>query len=395
VLTGTGTAVVKVKAGMNEAHLAMRFVTVTGITGVPASGTAGVTLALNGTVNPANATNQAIVWTVKTDSGTGAGISNGNRLSTTGVGTVTVTATIANGTAVGTDYTQDFNITINPPPGTHMTPTLSGVSVPFRYVPAGSFRRDSTAANITITKGYWMGETEVTQELFQAVMGVNPSYFDNSIGREPDSGELQNQRPVEMVSWYDAIAFCNKLSLLDSKEPVYSVISVPDWNTVTIPTIDDPDWNNATMDTTKDGYRLPTEMEGMWAAIGADKTVQPNTTGYNKPFAGSTGSNSIGDCVWYDDNSNSKTHEVGKKAANELGLYDMSGNVVEWCWDRHGSYPGVDQTDPQGASLGTERVYRSSGYNHSAGSMRLGNRGHSTPQFLGSNQGFRVVCPQF
>jgi formylglycine-generating enzyme required for sulfatase activity len=272
--------------------------------------------------------------------------------------------------------------------------TISGVSVPFRYVPAGSFRRDGTAANISIiTRGYWMGETEVSQVLFQAVMGTNPSGFTGSA----DSGEVQNRRPVEQVSWYAAIAFCNKLSLFDGKEPVYSVSGINDWANLAygaIPTSSNATWNAAVMDTSKNGYRLPTEMEWMWAALGADKTIQPNTTGYGKAFAGSTGSNSIGNYVWYYSNSNNKTHEAGKKQANELGLYDMSGNVWEWCWDRYGTYPGGTQTDYRGPDSGTYRVARGGGWDISASYCAVAGRGISDPDFWYDDLGFRlVVCP--
>jgi formylglycine-generating enzyme required for sulfatase activity len=236
-----------------------------------------------------------------------------------------------------------------------------------------------------------MGETEVTQELFEAVMGINPSSFTSGA----DSGETQNQRPVENVSWYDAIAFCNKLSLLGNKEPVYSVSGVTDWNTVTIPTSGDATWNAADMDTTKNGYRLPTEMEWMWAAMGAD-TANPgqlNTTGYDKAFAGSTGSNSIGDYAWYDSNSGNKTHEVGKKAANELGLYDMSGNVREWCWDWYGAYGSGSQADPRGAPMGTtERIRRGGSWIDSASHAGLASRYSNSPFITGAYYGFRVVC---
>jgi formylglycine-generating enzyme required for sulfatase activity len=419
VLIGTGSTTVTVKVGRNEARVLMRavpsdesppedappvdtFIAVTNITGIPTSGTVGVNLTLNGTVSPENATNQAIVWSVKTSGGTGAGINSGNILLTTGAGTVVVTATIANGKVGGTDYTQDFSITINPPPGDQMTSTISGVSVPFRYVPAGSFQRDDTAANVTtITTGYWMGETEVTQELFEAVMGIGtkPSNFTNN--PEDGSADGWKKLPVEQVSWYAAIAFCNKLSLLDSKEPVYSVTvsgsEVP-WATLAysaIPPSDDTDWDAATMDTTKNGYRLPTEMEWMWAAMGADTTSQPNTTGYLKAFAGSTGSNSIGDCVWYYVNSNYKTHEGGKKQANELGLYDMSGNVSEWCWDWYATYDSGSQADPRGASSGTYRVLRGGGWNGGATYARSADRNNSTPSYRDNALGFRLARPQF
>jgi formylglycine-generating enzyme required for sulfatase activity len=291
--------------------------------------------------------------------------------------------------AVGADYTQDFNITVATP-GQLSTHLISGVSVPFRYVPAGSFQRDGTTGNISvITNGYWMSETEVTQELFAAVMGTNPSSFTSG----PAGSEIQNKRPVEHVNWYAAIAFCNKLSLAAGKEPVYSVGSI-NWGTLVygdIPTSDNPAWNAATMNTTKNGYRLPTEMEWMWAAMGADKTSQPNTTGYTKAFAGSNGSNNIGDYAWYDSNAGSKTHEVGKKNANELGLKDMSGNVFEWCWDWYSSYPPGEETDYTGAGSGTGRVYRGGCWFYNASYCTVAARISSYPSSGYDNLGFRVV----
>jgi formylglycine-generating enzyme required for sulfatase activity len=279
-----------------------------------------------------------------------------------------------------------------------MTRTLNGVNVPFRYVPAGSFmlRQDGTATSppdltMTISQGYWMGETEVTQELFQAVMGTNPSNFTSGAA----SGEIQNRRPVEKVNWYDAIAFCNKLSLAAGKDPVYSVGGITDWAALSydsIPTVDDSTWNAATMDMSKNGYRLPTEMEWMWAAMGADKTSQPNTTGYDKAFVGSNGSNNIGDYAWYYDNAGSKTHEVGKKTENELGLKDMSGNVFEWCWDWYSSYPTGEETDYTGAGSGTYRVGRGGSWHHGASYCPVADRSSGDPGNRGIYLGFRVVC---
>jgi formylglycine-generating enzyme required for sulfatase activity len=285
-----------------------------------------------------------------------------------------------------------------PPPtaGQSSTHALNGISVRFRYVPAGSFQRDDTAENVSvITKSYWMSETEVTQELFYAVMGTNPSYFTSGAA----SGETQNKRPVENVSWYAAIAFCNKLSLANGKDPVYSVSGV-DWTTLVyndIPTSNNGDWNAATWDKSKNGYRLPTEMEWMWAAMGADTSEQPNVTGYTKGYAGSSegggGQTNIGDYAWYDTNSDNKTHEVGKKTANELGLKDMSGNVWEWCWDRHNnSYPAEKQTDYAGAASGVGRVIRGGGWQHNASTCVVSYRGAHAPGVGDHYSGFRVVC---
>jgi formylglycine-generating enzyme required for sulfatase activity len=292
---------------------------------------------------------------------------------------------------VGTDYTQDFKIPVN----LQMTRTINGVSVPFRSVPAGTFQRDSTATNITIiTNGYWMGETEVTQKLFLEVMGVNPSSFTSGA----EVGEDQNKRPVEQVTWYEAIAFCNKLSIVDGKEMVYSVSGI-NWASLAysaIPTSYDTTWNAATMDTGKNGYRLPTEMEWMWAAMGAD-TVNPgqlNTTGYDKAFAGSSESNSVGGYAWYSGNSGSKTHEVGKKAANELGLYDMSGNVFEWCWDWYGNYPSGNQTNNAGTASSPNRVIRGGRWSDNAPLCTVAYRNVNNPNGKLNSIGLRVMCRQ-
>jgi formylglycine-generating enzyme required for sulfatase activity len=236
-----------------------------------------------------------------------------------------------------------------------------------------------------------MSETEVTQELFQAVMGTNPSSFSSGAAE----GETQNRRPVENVNWYDAIAFCNKLSLANGKEPVYSVSGVTDWAGLAygaIPPDDNAAWNAATWDKSKNGYRLPTTTEWVWAAMGADKTIQPNTTGYDKDFAGSDGTNSIGDYAWYDTNSGSKTHEVGKKLPNELGLRDMSGNVWEWCWDRW-SYPSGETTDYDGADSGTNRPFQGGGWYFSASYCAVSIGVSSSPNSRDNYLGFRVVCP--
>jgi uncharacterized repeat protein (TIGR02543 family) len=222
--------------------------------------------------------------------------------------------------------------------GEQIIRTINGVPVHFRYVPSGSFQYNATAGNVaTITTAYWLGETEVTQELYQAVMGYNLSALQDN----PAPGETQNKRPAENMTWYDVIDFCIKLSQADGREPVYTMTGrTPAEGQITAAEV--------SADFDKNGYRLPTEMEWMWAAIGADTTAQPNTTGYTKGYAGSTETGNaqanIADYVWYGTTSGGGsgtslvdgtpvTHEVGKKLPNELSLYDMSGNVDEWLWD--------------------------------------------------------------
>jgi formylglycine-generating enzyme required for sulfatase activity len=157
------------------------------------------------------------------------------------------------------------------------------------------------------------------------------------------------------------------------------------------------------MDGSKNGYRLPTEMEWMWAAMGADKTSQPNTTGYSKAFAGSSGSNSIDDYAWYrtETNGSDRTHEVGTKTANELGLQDMSGNVWEWCWDwfdgtsgSSGTVAGTGTlTDYTGAASGSSRVRRGGSWGGVASYCAAAFRGSGSPAGQYDYLGFRFGCP--
>jgi formylglycine-generating enzyme required for sulfatase activity len=311
----------------------------------------------------------------------------------------TVTHSAGTGTSLTVTITFPATDSVLPPSaGELKTLTLSEVSVNMRYVPAGKFQRNATAANVSvITKGYWLAETETTQELFNAVMESNPSSFSSS----PAAGETQEKRPVEQVNWYHAIAFCNKLSIANSKQAVYSVKvsgTEVDWSSLTfaqIPTTNNTDWDAATMDTSKNGYRLPTEMEWMWAAMGADKTSQPNTTGYSKTYAGSveSGTTNIGNYAWYSSNSANKTHEAGKKTANELGLKDMTGNVDEWCWDWSGEIPSDEQTDFTGPVSGTYRRTCGGFWDSATSNCTVIFRGGGLPYVAGYDSGFRFACP--
>jgi formylglycine-generating enzyme required for sulfatase activity len=279
-----------------------------------------------------------------------------------------------------------------------------------RYVPAtpdGGFQRDRTAANKTvINQGYWIAETEVTQELFQAVMGANPSFFDGSSGTDAllshstVPGETQAKRPVEKVSWYDAIAFCNKLSLKDGRTPAYSVSGISDWATLAysaIPTRENYNWDSATINAGADGYRLPTEMQWMWAAMGATKGgTMVTTTGYDKGYAGSaegSGQTNLGDYAWYNKNADNKTHEAGKKLANELGLFDMNGNVDELCWDWSGTYKTGTITNDTGEASGSARVIRGGSWMQVNSRSTVASRSSCSAGFKDVWVGFRFVCP--
>ena len=241
--------------------------------------------------------------------------------------------------------------------------------VAMRYVPSGSFLLARTGPTMTISKAFLMAETEITQELWQEVMGdsdnnPNPSHHQGSMRLPAEgSGDIQEKRPVEDVTWYDAIEFCNELSKKMGKEEVYTITNI-----VRVKAGDQYGdyWLKSilkatvTADFSKNGYRLPTEMEWIWAAMGADaeNEGEVNTTGYRKAYAGgpkngySTGINNYS---WYWQNplTDGVTHEVGKLYPNELGLYDMSGNVWEWCWDLFGLHPKENTTDYKGDASNT------------------------------------------
>jgi len=212
---------------------------------------------------------------------------------------------------------------------------------------------DETKHDVILTQSYLVGETEVTQGLYQEVMGTNPSWF-TACGSEC---------PVETVSWFDAVAFSNALSEREGLPTCYAISG----EVVTM-----PDGLHC------GGFRLPTEAEWEVAARGGQDLKY-------------SGSNNIDEAAWYGENSSNTTHPVRQKKPNGFGLYDMSGNVLEWCWDWYGSYGTTSVTDPLGPDVGSDRVKRGGSWNYSPRSTRAAFRYSYTPSFRYSNLGLRLI----
>ena len=228
-------------------------------------------------------------------------------------------------------------------------PVKKGISIEMVKVEAGTFMMGATSEmenpyswekpvhQVTLPHDYYMGKYEVTQALWQAVMGSNPSYFKG------------DDLPVEQVSWGDCQEFISKLNSMTGRK-----------------------------------FRLPTEAEWEYAARGGRKSK-----GYQY-----SGSSNISDVAWYDGNSGNKTHPVGTKQANELGIYDMSGNVYEWCQDWKGSYVNSSQTNPTGAVSGSYRVYRGGSWYYDARYCRSSYRNSGAPGCRLNRLGLRLVLSE-
>ena len=224
--------------------------------------------------------------------------------------------------------------------------TINGVSYEMVWVEGGTFRMGATSEqgsdawdfekpvhSVTLS-GYYIGKTEVTQALWKAVMGSNPSFFEG------------DNLPVEQVSWDDCQEFIRELNAL-----------------------------------TGQNFRLPTEAEWEFACRGGN-----NSRGYKY-----SGSNYIDNVAWYEDNSGEKTHPVATKLPNELGIYDMTGNVLEWCSDWYGDYSSGAQTNPKGPDSGSGRVSRGGSWYNSARFCRSSLRCNIYPTRRLNSLGLRLA----
>ncbi len=249
----------------------------------------------------------------------------------------------------------------------------TSITAPERMVliPAGTFlmgspeseaERDSdeTQHEVTISKDFWMNQYEVTQGEWEAVMGSNPSGFKGT------------NLPVEQVSWYEVIEYCNKRSEQEGLTPAYKI-----------------NGNNVTWNRNANGYRLPTEAEWEYACRAG--TTTPFSTGNNL----TTSQANYNGNYPYNGNAKGtyreKTTAAGSFAANPWGLYDMHGNVWEWCWDWYGSYESGSQTDPVGAASGSYRVERGGSWGSSAAYVRSAYRSINSPDGRFNDLGFRVA----
>jgi formylglycine-generating enzyme required for sulfatase activity len=220
-----------------------------------------------------------------------------------------------------------------------LPPRKNSIGMDMKLIPAGKFTMGDGGHQVTLTQPFSLGVYEVTQEQYERVMGTNPSDFNGA------------KNPVEQVSWEDAVEFCRKLSALPEEKAAGHV------------------------------YRLPTDAEWEYAC----------RAGTTTEYCFGDDENQLGDYAWYDENSGDRTHPVGQKKPNAWGLYDMHGNVWEWCQDWYADLPAGAVTDPTGPSTGSDRVSRGGCWIYGSDNCRSANRIRNSPGRRSGILGFRVL----
>ena len=375
---GTTTITVKTEDGEKTAtcSVTVKYIMVSGISFYQTSITLDVdeSITLTATIKPNNATNKNISWS-----------SSDEKVAT--VDTNGLVKALKEGTATITAKTEDR--------GYAATCKVTVVKSLFVQIPACTFAMGSTSSgasdkeqpvhNVTLSS-YFICEHEVTQREY-----LKYCYYSSSNTPSSGAGKGDNY-PVYYVSWYDAVVYCNLRSIDEGLTPCYKVGDETDptkWEGIRSdnnanpryfgPDFSNDNWNQMTCDWSANGYRLPTEAEWECAARGGISETNVDV------WAGTKVVDQLSDYAWYNGSASLKSHEVKKKKPNGYGLYDMSGNVWEWCWDWYCSYSNGDV-------LGTTRMVRGGYFNNAPDSCRVSYRNFYGPNTSRLNSvGFRLA----
>lgn len=248
------------------------------------------------------------------------------------------------------------------PPKDEVTHTVDAVNFKMKLIKEvenavlGDNSQSNNKEHKVSLSSYYIGETEVTQELWKAVMDNNPSNSTDS-----------PKNPVEKVTWFDCINFCNKLTekMMGKEHCVYTI-----------------NGKEVTADFSKKGFRLPTEAEWEYAAMGGEKSK----------YAGCNDESELSSYAWYKANSDNKPHQVETKQANKFGLFDMSGNVWEWCWDWYDGGTPTEGKDPVGAVSGVDRIIRGGSWRSVVSDCGCSSRLSDYPDVSYNHLGLRLAC---